>query len=190
MIAIGAPIAVAIPIVALGFLYLGAHGKAADKQAELERRQGGDRRAAEPNGPDIDAAVVGDEAVRATAVASVLGGRLAWDAVFRDMARVLPENVWLESLSATLPQGRNLADAATAAAAAAAPGQAAPPRQRSSIEGYTYTQPDVARLLARLATLPSLKRVTLTSSQRETVGKKKVVHFVIVADLSQNGGVS
>ena len=58
------------------------------------------------------------------------------------------------------------------------------------IEGYTYKQPDVARLLARLATLPSLKRVTLTSSNRELVAKKDVVHFVIVADLSQTGGVS
>ena len=190
MIAIGAPIAAAIPIVALGVLYLGAHGKAADNQAELSSVKAEIAALPTPTGPDIDASVVGDEAVRATAVASVLGGRLAWDSVFRDMARVLPANVWLKSLSATLPQGGNLADEATASVAATAAGQAAPTPTAVVIEGYTYTQPDVARLLARLATLPSLKRVTLTSSQRETVGKKEVVRFVIVADLSQNGGVS
>ena len=45
-------------------------------------------------------------------------------------------------------------------------------------------------LLARLATLPSLQRVTLTSSGKETVGEKDVVRFVIVADLNQTGGAS
>ena len=59
-----------------------------------------------------------------------------------------------------------------------------------TIDGFTYTQPDVARLLARLATLPSLQHVTLTSSQRQNIGSKPVVHFVIVADLSSTGGAS
>ena len=63
-------------------------------------------------------------------------------------------------------------------------------RPAVAIDGFTFTQPDVARLLARLATLPSLKRVTLTSSQSQLVGTKKVVHFVIVADLNQTGGAS
>jgi len=190
MIAIGAPIAVAVPLVALSVLYLGAHGKAADNQAELSAVKAEIAALPAPAGPDIDASVVGNEAVRATAVASVLGGRLAWDSVFRDMARVLPANVWLKSLSASLPQAANLADEATTPVAAAAPGQVASTPTAVVIEGYTYTQPDVARVLARLATLPSLKRVTLTSSQRELVGKKDVVRFVIVADLSQTGGVS
>jgi Tfp pilus assembly protein PilN len=190
VIAIGAPVAVAVPLVALGFLYLGAHGKVSDNQAELDAVKAEIAALPTPTGPDIDASVVGDEAVRATAVASVLGGRLAWDAVFRDMARVLPSNVWLTSLSASLPQGGNLADGLTAPVAVTVPGQAAAAPTAVVLEGYTYTQPDVARLLARLATLPSLRRVTLNTSQRETVGKKEVVRFVIVADLSQTGGAS
>ncbi len=190
IIAIGAPVAVAVPLVALGFLYLGAHGKVSDNQAELDAVKAEIAALPTPTGPDIDASVVGDEAVRATAVASVLGGRLAWDEVFRDMARVLPSNVWLTSLSASLPQGGNLADGLTAPVAVTVPGQAAAAPTAVVLEGYTYTQPDVARLLARLATLPSLRRVTLNTSQRETVGKKEVVRFVIVADLSQTGGAS
>jgi len=190
MIAIGAPIAVAVPLIALGAMYLGAHGKAADSRAELAAVKAEIAALPTPTGPDIDASVVGDEAARATAIASVLGGRLAWDSVFRDMARVFPTNVWLKSLSANLPESANLADGTTAAAAATTPGGAQPAPTAVVIEGYTYTQPDVARLLARLATLPSLKRVTLTSSQRETVGKKEVVRFVIVADLSSTGGAS
>jgi Tfp pilus assembly protein PilN len=122
-------------------------------------------------------------------VAQVLGGRLAWDAVFRDLARVLPENVWLSTLQLAQPTAAaNLADATAAPTPVA--GGAAPTPTAVSIDGFTYTQPDVARLLARLATLPSLQRVTLTSSQSQVVGSKPVVHFVIVADLSSTGGAS
>ena len=81
-----------------------------------------------------------------------------------------------------------LADGTTVAAAL--PGQGLPAPTGVSIEGYTYSQPDVARLLARLATLPSLERVTLTSSAKAEVGKKSVFRFVIVADLSSTGGAS
>ena len=187
MVAIGAPVAVAVPLIALGFLYLGANGQVADRQSELESVRAEIAALPEPNGPVIDAAVVGSEAVRATAVASVLGGRLAWDAVFRDISRVLPENVWLTSLSMTQPQSGNLSDAATAPAAAPTAGQATTAPTAVSIDGFTYTQPDVARLLARLATLPSLRTVTLTSSGGQVLGTKKVVHFVIVADLNTGG---
>ena len=98
LIAIGAPVAVAVPLVALGLLYLGAHGQVADRQSAARSRSGrSSPRCRSRRCRVIDAGVVGDEAVRATAVASVLGGRLAWDAVFRDISRVLPENVWLTS---------------------------------------------------------------------------------------------
>lgn len=189
MIAIGAPVAVAVPLVALGLLYLGAHGQVADRQSQLESVRAEIAALPKPVVPVIDAAVVGDEAVRATAVASVLGGRLAWDAVFRDMSRVLPENVWLTSLSLTQPAPGNLADTATAAGGAQMAGQPPATPTAVSIDGFTYTQPDVARLLARLATLPSLQTVTLSTSDTQVVGEKKVVHFVIVADLN-TGGVS
>ena len=110
-------------------------------------------------------------------------------AMNEDMSKVLPANVWLSSLALTSPDATTLAGG-TVAAAAATPGAAQPVPTAVSIDGFTFTQPDVARLLARLATLPSLKRVTLTSSQSQLVGSKKVVHFVIVADLNQTGGAS
>ena len=187
-IAIGVPIAAAIPLMALGFLFVGAHGKAGERQADLDAVKAEIAALPEPTVATIDAGVVGDEAVRATAVASVLGGRLAWDAVFRDMARVLPENVWLTGLSVAMPDAGTLADGT--AAAAPIPGQAAGAPTAVSVEGFTYSQPDVARLLARLATLPSLARVTLTTSQSEAIAGKPVVRFTIMADLSQTGGAS
>ena len=190
LVAIGAPVAVAVPLAALAFLYLGAHGKVVDQQSQLDAVKAELAALPQPTTPTIDAAVVGDEAVRATAVANVLGGRLAWEAVFRDMSRVLPANVWLSTLSLTAPDAAaNLADGTVAGAPAAVPG-VEPVPTAVAIDGFTFTQPDVARLLARLATLPSLKRVTLTSSTSQVMGSKKVVHFVIVADLNQTGGAS
>ncbi|RDI73561.1 pilM: type IV pilus assembly protein PilM [Gaiella occulta] len=188
LIALAAPVAAAVPLVALGVLYMGAHGAVGDRQAELDAVAAQIAALPKPQGPEIDARVVGDEAARATAVANVLGGRLAWDAMFRDISRVLPGNVWLKSLSAKEPQPVVSADGNTTAATAATVGQPEAPPTDVTMEGYTYSQPDVARLLARLATLPSLSRVTLTSSQRETVGKKDVVRFVIVAALTKTGG--
>ena len=190
LIKIAVPIAVAVPLVALGFLYAGAHGQVSDRQSQLDAVNAEIAALPKPITPNIDASIVGDEAARATAVANVLGGRLAWDGVFRDLARVLPANVWLSQLSVVQPNSGNLADTTVAAAAAPTVGGQAPTPSAVTIDGFTYTQSDVARLLARLATLPSLARVTLTSSQSQVIGTKDVVHFVIVADLNQAGGAS
>jgi hypothetical protein len=57
------------------------------------------------------------------------------------------------------------------------------------IEGYTTDQQSVARLLARLRTVPSLSNVQLESSTRETVSRRTIVSFVVLADITQLGGV-
>ncbi len=188
LVAVGVPVAAAVPLVALGLLYFGAHGKASDQQAQLDAVRAEIAALPQPPTPTIGSGVIGDEAVRASSVASVLGGRLAWDAVLRDLSRVLPENVWLTKLSVTQPAAGNLADGAVPVAAVA-PG-VAPTPTAVSIDGFTYSQPDVARLLARLGTLATLKNVTLTSSQIQPLGNRDVAHFVIVADLNQTGGPS
>ena len=199
LISIGVPVAAAVPLAALSFFYLNAHSNVVSQQSQLDAVRAEIATLPRPKAPVISTGVVGDEAARATAVASVLGGRVAWDAVFRDMSRILPENVWLSTLSLTQPVAANLADGTAAPTTSstssttttpAAPTPIQGPPTAVSIDGYTYTQPDVARLLARLATLPSLQRVTLTSSQSENVGTKPVIHFVIVADLNQTGGAS
>jgi len=198
-IAVGVPVAAAVPLVALSFLFIGAHGKAADQQAELDAVKAEISALPVPQVPTIDPGVVGDEAVRATAVASLLGGRVALEQVFRDMARVLPENVWLTSLSVAQPEGSSPGDATAAAASSPAAANDVSTPTAVSIDGFTNSHADVARLIARLATLPSLQRVTLTTSQKVMVGsndteqvarQQDAVHFVIVADLNQNGGAS
>ena len=132
MIAIGAPIAAVVPLVVVGALYMGAHGSVSDKQAQLDAVRAEIAALPAPTGPDIDAGVVGAEAVRATAVAGVLGGRVAWDAVFSDLARVLPANVSLTGLSAKQPASSVLADATTTAVAATSPRVSLSPRESRS----------------------------------------------------------
>ena len=165
-------------------MFMSAHGKVSDSQSELDAVTAQIDALPQPVRPVIDSSLQGAQAQRAQAVANVLGSRVAWDAVLRDVSRVLPENVWLNSLQAQV--------AATSAAGAApvsatvVPGVPVTPTG-AVINGYTYTQTDVARLLARLATLPTLTNVTLTSSKVETTGNKTVVHFQIAADLNTGG---
>ena len=72
---------------------------------------------------------------RIGALSAALAGRLAWDRVLRELSLVLPDDVWLSSLSASAPVG---ASASTTAAG-------------FSINGRTYSHDGVARLLARLS---------------------------------------
>ena len=182
LVKIAVPVAVAVPVVALSLMFLSAHGKVGNSQAELDAVQAQIDALPKPRGPVVDVSLQGPQAQRAQAVASVLVSRVNWDAVLHDISRVLPANVWLSSLQAQT--------AATAAPgtpiAATVPGVPAAPTG-AHLDGYTYTQTDVARLLARLATLPTLTNVTLVSSTVETKGTKSLVHFQIAADLNTGG---
>jgi type IV pilus assembly protein PilM len=187
LVAVAAPVAVAIPLVAIGLLFASAHGSVSGSQSELDALQSQIAALPEPVVPQIDAALQGAQAQRALAVANVLGGRVKWDAVLNDLARVLPANVWLNQLSAKQapppvapPEGGEAPAPAPAAVSGAPSGVV--------IDGFTYSQPDVARLLARLAALRSLTGVTLQSTAKEEVGDKPVFHFTIVADLNETGG--
>ena len=59
-----------------------------------------------------------------------------------------------------------------------------------TIQGYTYSQAGVARLLERLSVLPDLKNVQLQNSQSATVGSQTVFNFTIVSDIRKGRGAS
>jgi type IV pilus assembly protein PilM len=187
------PIAAMIPIAALGFLYYQGHSKVSDRQSQLTALQTQLAAMPKPKGPQIDAALQGLQAQRASAVALVLGSRPSWDAMLADFSRVLPANVWLTTLSAKTsnPLSTPTAIAGTTTTAAATTPTAAPTTTTPTgvtISGYTYTQADVAALLARLSALPTLQNVQLQAAQLSTVGKKDVISFTILADMSGAGG--
>jgi Tfp pilus assembly protein PilN len=101
--------------------------------------------------------------------------RMSWDGFMTNLARVLPEDVWLSSM-----QAQEAAPAAPGTPATpVTPTPAAPPTG-FSISGYTYSQASVARLMRRLSLLPWLSDVTLSTSSLTTVGTKSVFQFTIV----------
>ena len=109
---------------------------------------------------------------RVQLLGQALGSRVAWDRVLREISLVLPDDIWLESLSANAPDPN----------ATPAPGSAAG-AGAFTIVGYSYSHDGVARLLARLAVLPQLEKPKLGSSTLDETKARGVVKFTISAGL-------
>ena len=173
----GAALATAV----LASMMISAGGAASSKQQELDGVRA--QIAAIPTVPVIDTskedALAAEKGARIGALSAALGGRIAWDRVLRQVSLVLPEDVWLTSLSAS----------AAAAAAAPAPDatQAAAAGSGFTLTGATYSQNGVARFLSRLAVIPDLANVRLQSSQSQLVNERELVQFTILADVRAPG---
>jgi Tfp pilus assembly protein PilN len=171
-------------------LFLMASGKASQKRATLKDKQS--ELASIPTPPPTELKTqedfAADKKQRVTALNGALGRRVAWDRVMREFALVLPDDVWLKSMSAKSPLSPSAAGAA--AAPATGSGSALPPATGFTIEGFTYSHAAVARLLTRLQLVPDLKNVQLQSSELAKVGGRQLVHWRIVADLRAPGATS
>jgi len=130
-------------------------------------------------------AVLSQREQRSLALASAIGKRVAWDRILRRFALVLPNDVWLTSLSGTVPL-----DASVAAVTATTPSALPPQATALTIQGYTYSQAGVARLLERLSVLPDLKNVQLQNSQTTNINGQNVINFTIVSDIRNGRGAS
>jgi Tfp pilus assembly protein PilN len=160
---IGAVAATAI----LAAVFLTVSTGVADKQARLDAAQA--ELDATPVPPPADASgatLEQEKSARVVALSSALGARIAWDRVLREISLVLPEDVWLSTLSAKAPVA-----AATGA-----------PVAGFTITGKTYSHDGVARLLGRLAVVPQLTGVQLQhSAQAASEAGRPVVEFSIQA---------
>jgi Tfp pilus assembly protein PilN len=185
-----APLVVGLGLVvlvtlALSAAFLMASAKAGDKQAALDTLQRElDVLPPPPKGPTpIEAGLAGERTARVGAVSNALTRRVYWDRVLRELSLVLPDDIWLTSLSARSPAS----PASAAPAPAKAPG-AAP--TGLTVNGYTYSHESVARLLSRLSVLPDLTNVQLQSSALARVGTQSIVQFTILADVRPPGGAA
>jgi len=180
------PVVLAVLLAAiLSAMFLSGSGTVKDKQAELATLQ--DELHAIPT-PDASrvktqTALAADKQARVSALSGALSRRVAWDRVFRELSLVLPNDVWLATISgkAPVPSSSAVAPAPAAAGATIA-------ATGFTIDGYTYSHPAVARLLSRLAVVPDLVNVQLQQSTLTKVGNANAVHFVIVADVRRPGG--
>ena len=113
--------------------------------------------------PSEDARSRPRRAQRVAALSSALSSRVAWDRVLRQISLVLPEDVWLTSLTS-----RRRADASAATGAVAAAGAS------FTLTGATYSQSGVARFLSRLARrCPTSANVQLPSSPSQELNEPR-----------------
>jgi Tfp pilus assembly protein PilN len=166
----------------LGAMFMMGSGKVAAQQRKLQDldRQYESLPQAPPGPSAAQQALAGEQSARVSALSTALSSRVAWDRVFREFSLVLPEDVWLTTLTAKSP-----VSPATNAASSAG-GTAS----QFIILGRTYSHDGVARLLSRLQVVPDLTNVQLQSSTLSKVGGQNVVEFSIVADIKVAGSPS
>jgi len=121
------------------------------------------------------------QAARLTTVTSVAEHREPWDGFLSAVSLVMPEDVWLLSMNAS---GQSATTPAPAAAAGSStPATPTPASTAFTITGYTYTQPSVARLMRRLALVPWLNGVSLTTSTKTLLGNHQIYQFTLGANV-------
>jgi Tfp pilus assembly protein PilN len=162
----------------LGAMFMMGSGKIAAQQRKVDdlNRQYQALPPA-PAGPSAaQQQLAGEQSARVGALSTALSSRTAWDRVFREFSLVLPDDVWLTTLSAKSP----ISPLTNVATSGAAPSQ-------FLVTGRTYSHDGVARLLSRLQVVPDLINVQLLSSSLSTVAGHDVVEFSIAADIKVAG---
>ena len=166
----------------LATMTLGASGAVSQNQAELDSLRAQIGAVPKPVETDTsdDAQLAFEKGARVGALSMALGGRVAWDRVLRQVSLVLPEDVWLTTLSATAPSAAGAPEDESASGAGT----------EFTLVGSTYSQDGVARFLSRLSVVPDLTNVRLVSSQSELVGDREIVQFTLLADVRPPGADS
>lgn len=101
---------------------------------------------------------------RRALVTSALAGDIAWTRLLQQIATVIPNDVWLTAFSAN----RGAAGAAGSV----------------QVQAMGFDQTSAARWLLRVAELPSLQGLWLTSSAKQGTGSRALVSFQSTANLS------
>jgi Tfp pilus assembly protein PilN len=181
-VAFGAAGGVALVTVALTAMMIGAGGSI--QQQNTERDGLNAQLAALPQAPvdqqetENNAALASEKNLRITALSGALSTRVAWDRVMSQISQVLPEDVWLTSLTSASGQ---TADASTTT------GAVGPEGASVTLIGSTYSQRGVARFLARLGVVPALSGVQLLSSTTLELKPRNLVQFTIQATVKAPG---
>jgi Tfp pilus assembly protein PilN len=174
---LGIAVAGLVLVALLGAMFLLSSARVADKQQTLDGLKGqlADLNVAaekpQPGG-ESDEALVQERGTRTGALSVALAGRIAWDRFLRDVSLVLPQDVWLTSLTGTSGTAPKPAADPTAAAAAAS-------ATTFELGGIARDQQGVAQFLSRLQVLPEVESVQLKSATAATVEDQEVFQFVI-----------
>jgi Tfp pilus assembly protein PilN len=178
-------LSVAAPLVAGGgvyFAYSSEHSSVASRSAQLAAVQS--RLAAltpAVSNAAAESGLLSQRASREAALQDAVAKGMPWDVTLDDLARVLPKQVWLTSLSAQSPTPASVATPTGAASSSGGPAG-------FTLQGFAHSQTEVADLLARLSLLPMLNNVSLAStstSQPTGATGPSTVQFEVTAGLQQ-----
>jgi Tfp pilus assembly protein PilN len=176
--------AAGVVTVLFGAAFVQAHSAVSDNQATLD---GLEQKVAtaQAKAAVVQAARTSAQA-RHVAVTEVNSKRITWEQVLRDLSRVLPANVWLQTLQAQSPTPTVGASTASTTLPTTMTGTTP---TAFVVTGFTSSQKGVARVIDRLSILPWLSDVSLQQSTRaDTATGSKAVQFTIGANLSSTGG--
>jgi Tfp pilus assembly protein PilN len=179
-------------VVLLGGLFYYEHKQVSDKQKELANTQA--QIAAVQS--QVDAIKTAQAAIsgRLSVARSLAGTRMNWDRALNDFARVIPPNSFLTSIQMTAPVTAAATAAAQAAAATAATtssdgttAEAATPAATPTVStltlaGTAANTPGVALVMDKLALLPWLSNITLSSAARTDTGSNT---FSLTANVAE-----
>ena len=179
----------------IALLLVSAHGKVKSRELELAQKEAELAAIPVPAQKQLQQqnALVTDQQARVAALNSALSKRIAWDRVLREFALVLPDDVWLLSMSAKAPSFATAITTTSSSGSDSSASTGTPALGGTlgfNIEGYTYSHDAVARLLSRLSVVPDLEQVQLVTSERAKLGNRTVIHFRIGANVRAPGASS
>ncbi len=191
LLAAGAALtAVVVAALLGGFVLVHSHAASAQKQLAAARTQlaalEAARQASAGTTPTLPTPTVTQSAAPwQSALASALQTRVPWDAVLSQLARVIPANVTVSTVSlggATIAAGSSSTSSSSNSSAAASSTSSPGSLQ---LGGTAFSENGVAQLLSRLALVPNLSQVALTSSSADP--KNGHVTFEISAQVALPG---
>ncbi|HEX2044317.1 MAG TPA: PilN domain-containing protein [Gaiellaceae bacterium] len=177
-----------VVVAGLGSGYLFFNAQVADKQAEKDdlRVQLADLDVpSEEPEADGGAELATEVEARTAALAAALSARVTWDRVLREVSLVVPDDVWVEQITAGSGAAATGGTTAPAAPEAAEAGGTA-----LMVRGGAESQTAVARYLARLAVIPELTGVQLQVSERQVQDTGATYSYTILATVAAGGATS
>jgi Tfp pilus assembly protein PilN len=105
--------------------------------------------------------------VRVETVRQLGSARFDWQRAFADLATVIPDDVWLSSLTGTVAPGVSVPGGESGGASGL---RSAIPNPAIELSGCTVAHESVVRLISRLRLLHDVQRVSLADSSKDAGG--------------------
>ena len=158
--------ALAVAVVAI-FSYVLVQNSVSDRQAELTKVTR-DANAAQAQAaalkPYSEFAQLSQ--TRVQTVNSLANSRFDWEQAMRDLALVLPSNVWLTSFVGTVAPGISFGDTGAGSGSNTGTLRSSQPVPAVELVGCADSQAEVARVLSRLRLVRGVTQVSLASSEK------------------------